>query len=104
MKPLEKLGADLVSAAVESMTNAVRRGSYLGPYANRLKVPDSLIEEVYQLIDRRAIIENLRPRINKMIVDMVLTRLRQDVAEQVKVAMTDPETRDRMKSAIMKEI
>ena len=101
---LQALGAGLLRAATESMTEAVRRGCYLGAYANRLKVPEDLIAEVYNLIDREAVVANLRPRINKMVVDMLLTRLRQSVAEEVKAAMADPATRDRMRAAITREV
>jgi hypothetical protein len=69
-----------------------------------LKLPEDLIARVYAAIDHEAVLRNLRPRINKLVADMILRQIRQTLAEATKAAMNDSAIRERLKASLLEGV
>ena len=98
-----ELAEELSLAIHKSTVEAVTRGSFIHAYANRVQVPKELVEEVYDSIDHQWVLNNLKPRINKLVADRIFSYIRQSVVEDVSKVLNDKTVRESLKKALLDE-
>ena len=88
----EELGTQIVDAIQGSVLKLAQGGGLIatGLFGrDRATIPKDLVQKVIDSIDADAVVANLKPRINKLVADRILSSIRQSVVEQVKEAMTE---------------
>jgi uncharacterized Fe-S cluster-containing MiaB family protein len=98
-----ELSEEMITAVYQSTIDALKRGSFVNAYTNRVQVPKELVEEVYNSIDHQWVINNLKPRINKLVADRIFSYIRQSVVEDVSSILNDKEVRNSLKLALLDE-
>ena len=98
-----ELAEELSLTIHKSIVEAVTRGSFIHAYANRVQVPKELVEEVYDSIDHQWVLNNLKPRINKLVADRIFSYIRQSVVEDVSKVLNDKTVRESLKKALLDE-
>lgn len=102
-RTVSELSEEMIAAVYQSTIDALKRGSFVHAYANRVQVPKELVEEVYNSIDHQWVLNNLKPRINKLVADRIFSYIRQSVVEDVSSVLNDKKVRDSLKSSLLDE-
>jgi hypothetical protein len=91
----------ILDAAKRSLVDAFNKGTFIMPdYANRMRIPADLVQQVYSLIDYKEVLDLLRPKINQMVADRIAATIAQSLTTDVKGVLGNEEMRKKLRTVV----
>jgi len=94
----------VLNAAKSSVVKLFEQGLLMPDYANRVKIPPALVEQVYQLIDWNSVLEILRPKINELVAVKITHAMSEELTGDVKRVLSHEPTRLRLRNLVACEL
>lgn len=96
---IDRFTNQLKEAMEKSILHHISSGGWILPdYANRVKLPPSLITEVWNLVDTERIKKVLAERIEQELADRIVNHIASEIATDIKKILSDPERREAIRA------
>jgi predicted transcriptional regulator len=96
---MSKIEQHLKEAAEKSILKIITDGGWIQPdYANRLKLPQDLVNAVWSMVDQDALKQRLKERIERELADRVVNHIAAELATDIKQILSIPERREAIRA------
>ncbi len=96
---MDTLSKQIKDAAEKSILKIITEGGWIQPdYANRIKLPAEIMQEVWQLVDREKLKKNLVTRIESELADRLINQIAAELATDIKQILSIPERREAIRA------
>jgi hypothetical protein len=102
---MSKFEDDVKHFAEESVLRIVAEGGWIMPnYENRIKIPASIQEDVWGMIDQESLKKKLADRIEAELADRIVNHLASEIATDIKKVLSIPERREALRAVARENI
>lgn len=92
-------------AAEKSILQFISAGNWTSlNYADQVKIPKSLIDEVWQLVDTEKLKKKLKERIEEELADRIINQIATEIATDIKQVLSVPERREAIRALARQHI
>ena len=96
MSPIEQA---IKQAAEHAVLKIISEGTWIAPdYANRFKIPQSLLNDVWKLVDIEKVKARMAERVQEELADRIMNHLAAEMATDIKQLLSVKERREALRS------
>ena len=104
-QPIQDTVVDIVQAATNSVANFFKTDKWFNHSCrDRVKLPESLIREVYESIDMEQVKSQLKGKLESRMADAIFNSLATEIANDTKKVMSNNELREDCRAVIRQKI
>lgn len=96
----KSFGEQLEEKIRENILRDISKSEFLNPYGSRVNIPDTVVQEIWDSINWKEVIENIRPKIQDRICATIIGSMETEAKTDVKKLLSVDGIRQKIKMEI----